>query len=446
MKRPQAFILLFFALFLLRGMAKAQDYPWLANNNIIVEVRGHYGFFYHHHFEMERFNAHFPAFEASVYQGTFGRKEWHYLYNYPFIGCTFYHSSLGGFEELGDAYALYPFINYPLFRDETSQFTFKLGVGVAYLTRCFDHLENPYNFSIGSHLNAAANISFEFRQEITPRLLAVASFGLTHFSNGATKSPNYGLNTFSGALGIATHLRVPRALSIFAKRPDYYKYEFDGKHWLNVDLDYGIGVKDVSQTFGKNERFLVHDFTARFLVQFTTCSRAGISLSIVKDNSDKALPKFRTEQGQLYLTDGGEYILVKDYQLIKPNISLCYSMSMDRLSFLFEIGAHLNLRSKRDGKWNTKPLLDDNNQPVMIESTPVTTLPPFSLATDFSKGSAFQRVTVQYFLVDNLYAQLSLTSHLARADYLCFGLGYRFNQKYYLNKHVKTSKLPPGLH
>ncbi len=454
MKRSRAIILTLFALFLLGAAAKAQDYPWLSNNNIMVEARGHYGFFYHHHFEMERFNAHFPAFEASVYQGSFGRKEWQTLYNYPYIGFTFYHSSLGNFEELGEAYALYPFINYPLLRGETSQLTLKLGVGAAYLTRCFDHLENPYNFSIGSHFNAAVNLSFEFRQEITPRLMAVASFGLTHFSNGATKSPNYGLNTFSGALGIASHLRVPRALSIFAKRPEYYKYEFDGKHWFSVDLDYGIGIKDVSQIFGKNDRFLVHDFSARFLAQFTTCSRAGFSLSLVKDNSDKALPQFRTEQGQLYLTDHysdtlGEheqYLLVKDYQLVKPNLAICYSMTMDRLSYLFEIGVHLKFRSKKDGRWNAKPLLDNNQQPLLIDSIPVMTLPPLSLATDFSKGSVFQRVTIQYFLIDNLYAQISLTSHLARADYLCIGLGYRFNQKYYLNKHVKTSKRPPGVH
>lgn len=456
MKRFIAYsTLILMALFLFGTSVKGQDYPWLSHNNIMVEVRGHYGFFYHHHFEMERFNAHFPAFEASVYQSTFGRNEWQILYNYPYIGCTFYHSNLGKFPELGKVYALYPFINYPLLRGETSQFTLKLGAGVAYLTRCFDHLENPYNFSIGSHINAAVNISFEYRQEITPRLSSVASIGLTHFSNGATKSPNYGLNTFSAALGATYHLRFPRAFSIFAKRPEYYKYEFDGKKWFSVDLDYGIGVKDVSQTMGKNERYRVHDVTARFLAQFTTCSRAGISLSVVKDNSDKAMPQYFTDQGQLYLTDvysdslgirHTQYIRLHDYQLVKPNLALCYSMTMKRLSYLFELGVHLDLRSRTKGLWDVQPVMDKNNQPVMIDSIPVMKLPAYTLASDFSRGAIYERITLQYFLYDNLYAQLSLTTHLARADYLCLGIGYRFNQKYYLNKHAKTSKRPPGLH
>lgn len=441
-------------MFLLGAVAKAQDYPWLSNNNIMVEFRGHYGFFYHHHFEMERFNAHFPAFEASVYQSTYGKKEWQILYNYPFIGATFYHSRLGGFGELGQVYALYPFINYPLYRNDAWMLSFKFGVGAAWLTRCFDHLENPYNFSIGSHLNGAVNLSFEYRHEITPRLVSVASAGLTHFSNGATKSPNYGLNTFSGAWGLAFYLRDPRANALFAKRPEYYKYEFDGKNWFSIDLEFGTGLKDVSQTFGKNETYLVYEGTLRALAQFTTCSRAGLSLSIAKDNSDKALPQYLSDQGHLYLSDyysdslGDhlQYIRLNGYQLMKPNLALCYSMSMDHLSYLFEIGFHLNFRSRKDGIWKTSPLMDKNNQPVMIDSIPVVTLPPYSLATDLSKGSFFQRITIQYFLIDNLYAQFALTTHLARADYLCVGLGYRFNHKYYLNRHVKTSRRPPGLH
>ena len=459
-------VLSILALFLFRSAVKAQDYRWLSNNNLMVEVRGHYGFFYHHHFEMEKFNAHFPAFEASLYQRSFGKKEWQILYNYPYIGGTFYHSNLGGFDELGSVYALYPFISYPILHGETAQFSFKFGAGLAYLTNCFEHLENPYNFSIGSYFNAAVNLSFEYRQEITSRLMSVASIGLTHFSNGATKSPNYGLNTFSGAWGLAYHLRAPRADAIFAKRPEYYKFEFDGKNWFSVDLDYGIGIKDVSQTLGKNEQYPVHNVNIRFLAQFTTCSRAGLNLSIDKDNSDKALTDHFEKNNQLYLMtrhrvldtasqvsdENIEIIRLHEYQIIKPNIGICYSMTMNRLSYLFEVGVHLDFRAKdNNGNWNATPLQGKDGKPVTItlvgDTTlyPVKTLPPFSLASDFSKGTFYQKVTLQYFFYENLYAHVALTTHLARADYLCVGIGYRFNQKYYLNKHAKTSKRPPGV-
>ena len=50
------------------------------------------------------------------------------------------------------------------------------------------------------------------------------------------------------------------------------------------------------------------------------------------------------------------------------------------------------------------------------------------------------------FDFDNIYAHLGLMTHFGRADYLCFGLGYRFNQKYYLNHEKGTRHHPPGLH
>lgn len=412
---PHIALLLLLCLFA-KPMDGQEDYYWNSNNNMMMEFRGHYGLFYHHHFEMERFNAKFSAFEVSLFQKTYGEKAWQSLYNYPYIGCTFYSSQLGDFEELGSVYALYPFINYPLLFSEKSELTFKFGVGLSYLTNKFDHLENPYNFSIGSHLNGAVNLSFEYRQRLSRRLQTAASFGLTHFSNGATKSPNYGLNIFSGGLGLAFYLNEPRLPYTPASRPEYYKFEFDGKKWYCIDLDYAIGVKDVSQTFGKNEQYLVHDLSVRFLVQFTTCSRAGLSLSWVKDNSDKALapnpPHYE-----------------KEYQLIKPNIGLCYSMTMDKLSYLFEVGAHLDLRYK------------SGHSNFINEYF----LKPLNMATDMRKGSFYQKIMLRYEVHENVFASLALTTHVARADFLCLGIGYRFNNKYYLNKHEKSSNRPPGL-
>lgn len=406
----------------------SQDYPWLSHNNIMVEARGHVGIFWHHHFEMQKFNASYPAFEASIYQHTFGKKEWETVYLYPYIGVTFYHANFGiNFENnhevgeaLGSAYALYPFINYPLNPNEHSQLTFKLGVGLGYLTKCFDNFENYQNFSIGSHVNAAVNLSFEYRQRITPRFMGVASLGLTHFSNGSTKLPNYGLNTFSTALGLAYYLRDPRINMTPTRRPEYKPFEFDHKHWLCLDLNYGIGFKNVSQTLGgdSTEYYHVHDISAYLLAQFTQYSRAGVGLSLVLDLSDQTLPDHYVDQNGIHIkkvdpeTQQQQVYDIHALQMTKLNFNLCYAMTMDRLSYYFEFGWHL--------KYN-----------------------PF---TDLSKGNIYQKVSARYQIHDNIYAHLGLMTHFGRADYLCFGLGYRFNQKYYLNHEKGTRHHPPGLH
>ena len=399
-------MLLFLILFI--GIkAKGQENQWLWHNNIMVEARMHAGIFWHHHFEMQKFNATYPAFEASIYQNTFGRDEWEAIYDYPYIGVTFYQANFGiNFENnhevgeaLGSVFAAYPFINYPLASGDHSQLTFKMGVGVGYLTKCFDNLENYQNFSIGSHLNAAANLSFEYRQRFMRRFMAVASFGLTHFSNGSTKLPNYGLNTFSAALGVAYYLRDPQINLPPNQRPEHKPFEFDNKHWFYFDLNYGLGFKNVSQTLGGDSThyYNVHDLSAYLLVPFSPFSSAGAGLSLVLDLSDQTLPGYDT----LPLTN--------NLQLTRINFDLCYAMTMNRLSYYFEFGWHL--------KYNDVPL---------------------------SKGNIYQKVTARYQLYNNIYAQLGLMTHFGRADYLCFGLGYRFNQKYYLNHEKGTRHYPPG--
>ena len=428
MKISKAHIVLLLMLLMSGIRVWGQDYPWLSHNNIMVEARGHVGVFWHHHFEMQKFNARYPAFEVSVYQNTFGKREWEAVYNYPKIGATFYFANFGfNFEnnpEVGDAlgsvYAIYPYINYPLNPSETSQLTFKLGVGVGFLTKCFDNFDNYHNFAIGSHVNAAVNLSFEYRQFITRRMVSVASFGLTHFSNGSTKLPNYGLNTFSGAWGLAYYLRSPRIPLTPASRPEYQPFEFDHKHWLSVDLDYGIGFKNVSQTLGGDSThyYRVHDFSTYLLAQFTQHSRAGIGLSLVLDLSDKTLPNRYVDQDGIHIvkidpaTQQEIIYDINTLQMSKLNLSLCYALTMDRLSYYFEFGWHL--------KYNE--------------------------FTDLNKGNIFQKVSFRYQLHNNFYTHLSLTTHFGRADYLCFGIGYRFNQKYYLNHEKRTRSYPPGLH
>lgn len=250
--------------------------------------------------------------------------------------------------------------------------------------------------------------------------MTVASFGLTHFSNGSTKLPNYGLNTFSGAFGLAYYLRSPRINLTPAKRPDYHPFEFDHKHWLSFDLNYGLGFKNVSQTLGgeSTHYYPVHDLSTLILAQFTQYSRAGVGLSFVLDLSDQTLDDHFVDENGIHVkiknpeTGKKQTYDISALQMTKLNFSLCYAMTMDRLSYHFEFGWHLK----------------------------------YNRFTDLSKGNIFQKVSFRYQLYDNIYTHASLMTHFGRADYLCFGLGYRFNQKYYFNHEKGTRRRPPGMH
>ena len=390
-KRHILFVLL--TLLLIGKTASAQ----LSNRNYEIEARMHYGYMYfqndEYHSALGRYSRHTPSYEFSLHRNTYGERRWEVLHNYPSIGLTFYYSGFGNDSisaELGRVFALYPFINFPITPSETSKLTFKLGVGLSYLTNKFDPKENYHNYAIGSHLNAAINLSFEYRQRIVERLYWVASAGLTHFSNGATRSPNMGINIFSVATGLSWYLLPPKAHIDKKLRPRNYLFEFDGKKHFVTDYQYTLGFKDMSQQYGTHQYFFVHNITANFMFQLSERDRLGIGVDLVYDGSDK--------------------ITKPDWNFyLKTGFLLSYEMMLDRLSFMFNVGLRNN--------------------------------------TAFGSGKFgllfYQKVAARYYFTDNLFATLAFTTYDIKADFISVGVGYHIQHKYYLPQHAKKRYRSP---
>ena len=366
-----------------------------SHKNYEIEARMHYGYMYFQndefHSALGRYSRHTPAFELSLHRNTYGQHRWEVLHNYPSIGFTFYYSGFGNDSiaaELGKVFALYPFINFPFTPNESSRLTFKLGVGLSWLTNKFHPTENFHNYAIGSHVNAAINLSFEYRQRIIERLHWVTSIGLTHFSNGATRTPNMGINIFSVATGLSWCLTPPKAQIDKKLRPKNYLFEFDGKRHFVTDYQYTLGFKDMSQQYGTHQYFFVHDLAANFMFQLTERDRLGLGTEVVIDNSSKIThPDWKTEVSLL----------------------VSYEMMLDRVSFMFNAGVR-------------------NNVPLNSKT--------FGLLF-------YQKVAVRYYFNENLFTTLAFTTYDIKADFISIGIGYHIQHKYYLPRHEKKSHRNP---
>jgi len=395
MGRQKRHIILFalLTLLLMGKTAKAQ----LGSKNYEIEARAHFGYMYfqndEYHSALARYSGHAPAFEFSLHRNTYGQHRWEVLHNYPSIGLTFYYSPLSFHidnisKELGQVFALYPFINFPIIPNERSKVTFKLGVGLSYLTNKFDPKENYHNYAIGSHVNAAVNLSFEYRQRIVNRLHWVSSVGLTHFSNGATRSPNMGINIFSVATGFSWYLKNPKDLLDRRLRPKNYLFEFDGKQHFVTDVQYTVGFKDLSQQYGTHQYFFVHDLAANFMFQITERDRLGLGAELVWDNSDRIKePYFQA--------------------FLKPAGLISYEMMLDRVSFMFNVGIRKNAPGKK--------------QAFLF----------------------YQKLGLRYYIWDGLFTTLSFTTYDIKADFISVGVGYHFQHKYYLPQHEKKRHRSP---
>ena len=352
----------------------------MSKQNLMLEMRLHYGFLMSHHLELDRFQAHFPAFEVSLQKGTFGKEQWEAMYAYPIMGLSIWSSPLGGFKEIGSAVAFYPFIDFPLFGNQSNGINFRLGVGLGYLTNKFDPTKNYTNFAIGSHLNACGSLYFEYRYQPSKRLSLEASFGLTHFSNGSTKTPNYGLNIITANVGIAYFLQKSNPYLNKKIQPKLYPYEFDGRKTIGLEFSTAFAFKDMSQQFGR--RFMVFAAFFNVLKQVSYKSKFGLGLDATYDGSDKFLLQQRN------------YQVTSELQVLKTGVNIAYELLISRASFLFNVGIYTSGKEK-------------------------------------SEGDLFQRLTLKYQLYNHLFTNLVLSVHLGRAEYVGFGLGYQLDVVYH---------------
>ncbi|MCD4773370.1 MAG: acyloxyacyl hydrolase [Bacteroidales bacterium] len=382
-KKFRSYILIFILIifyFLTANSVNAQFQNKFRTSNLVLESRLNYCFIAPHHLEMQIFNKHFPAYEINIYKATFGKTRWEYMYKYPLIGISFWYSDLGNSPYLGSAYAIFPYINFPLTQKKKTVLYFRLGVGLGYLTKKFDPVENYKNLCIGSTINAALNFMFEVKWKITKRFVVSAGAGLAHFSNGTIKTPNFGLNLPIFNAGIAYRLSKGNPYSRKKLLPELFPYEFDGEKSFEINISTAFAVKDMQSEFGK--RYYVYTIFGNILKQVSYKSKFGIGFDFSYDGSDlKLLERNNTE-------------VENELSIIKPGISAAYEIMMSKLSLVFNLGMYLGGKERSD-------------------------------------GTSYEKLAIKYKISKSIYTNITLKAHSGRADFVAFGLGYHFNVFYY---------------
>jgi len=349
--------------------------------NLLFEPRANYGFLIAHHVEMEIYNSHFPSFEFTIAQASYGKRQWESFYNYPVTGIAYWNAWLGNSRDLGQAHALFPYISFPWAKNEKSELNFRLGAGLAYLTKRFDRLENYKYTAIGSHLNAAINLMIEYRWKPLHHLQLSAGVQLMHFSNGSVKTPNFGLNIPSVSGGIAFRLNKENNYIRRRLRPDLTMFEFDGRDYIEVKAGTTFAIKETGDTDGKRYNIYAGFISASKSLGYK--HKLGLCFDLSWDGSDALLVAHSNTEPY------------KKSELTKPGLSAAYELVLARTSFAFNLGAYLGGKDK-------------------------------------SEGMTYYKAGIHYLITKNLFANLTLKTHFARADFVGLGIGYRFKMKYYL--------------
>lgn len=197
------------------------------------------------------------------------KKDWAVNLNYPKTGITLGISDFGNVEKIGRAYSIIPFMEYPI----SDKWGVYVGMGGSFMDTLFDEEENPFNRAITTQLNwtfkSFAYFDILQKTKSSWRL----GLGYIHHSNGHSRLPNQGLNSFLAS--VSGEFRLKPEMITALEKPEkrrtsqiYFSSRFGlGQNVLSEKFNDKKGVYTVTVSGGKiiNKTF---KFGAGFYYRF----------------------------------------------------------------------------------------------------------------------------------------------------------------------------------
>lgn len=135
--------------------------------------------------------------------GSFNNKdqgEWAYRLNYPKTGIGLGISNLGNPEKIGYQITAMPFAEFDLAAINSHQLSLSTGLGLAYFTKKYDSSENKNNRAVSTDVTWSFRLFFYYPIVETESTEIRLGAGYFHQSNGHSRFPNNGINSFLGSI------------------------------------------------------------------------------------------------------------------------------------------------------------------------------------------------------------------------------------------------------
>lgn len=329
-----------------------------------IEFDFHRGFYYDHRKSVEFYLEHLPySFEFKLIRQTDGSKAWHRYYRFPETGFGLYHGYPGNENILGNATGIYIYGNFYLIQRNIFSLRTNVSFGFSWLSKKFEPYENYLNTTIGTNLNVFINFTLNSKLKIYKNYYLTNGLNFTHFSNGAIKKPNIGINLVTFHTGIAYQFNN---IEINDKKHDFQKkYE--------SHLIFSHGIKEVLPA--SEELYYCSSLSYDWGKVFNPKHKWGIGSDLIYDQSLKY------------------WILRQEDAKFKP---INYFRMGIHASFEFRFGKFIGTVGKGIYLYNQyKP------DPMF-----------------------YHRLGFRYEIIKNIPISVCIKSHWAKADFIEWGIGY----------------------
>ncbi|SUX45878.1 Lipid A 3-O-deacylase (PagL) [Chryseobacterium indoltheticum] len=340
----------------------------------------------------------FIGASAELTVKTDGSQEWHKRFGRPYYGGGIVAFDFLKNSDMGRPFAIYGTFGGVIKETPTHSWNYNTSGGFAFNWTPFDQEKGYLNQTFGSSVSVYISFGANYKYYLSKHLDLGLGLNFTHFSNGALKLPNKGMNTFNSQLSLTYHFDerqfAPKdTLSVFDKYSTLDVNVFGGvRHSIFYGKDEGFSYDDVD---------LIDKFKGRYYEnwgietvyhrQVTYKSSLGLGIGLMYDE-DYNHKFYQDENGKIQTTKRFQ----NDQLLL--NIFPSYRLSISKFAIQIQPGFYL-----------FKKPIDKR----------------------YDKTIFYQRVGFQYTIGKNLLIGIGLRSFIFhKADYIEWRLGYRiFNKK-----------------
>ncbi|MCK8522002.1 acyloxyacyl hydrolase [Aquimarina sp. D1M17] len=344
-------------------------------------------------------------------------QQWASELGFPKTGVSIGVTDFGNTEMVGMAYSVMPFVEFGLFRKKTDNWNVNIGMGAAYIDTQFDAEINPSNLAVTTDINWAFR-SFVYYKVLDKSTIDFhLGLGYSHFSNGHTKLPNQGLNSFSVSLssriGRESEIADIRTGSKLKKKNRYLENYFSFRS--------GIGQNVLSRVFNDKKEVYSAAFSGGKIINRTFKFGGGAYYRFYEHYYDhinengqlinEQVPEYR-ENPYRYATNFGFF---GSTELLIGHVGIEFDLGINIYKPFYKID------------WQLSQGYFYNNE--------YTTLGEIDWYFEV-KRTVSSRLGIKYYVINtfkspknNLFLAANINANLGQADFSEVSLGYtyRFN-------------------
>jgi hypothetical protein len=302
-----------------------------------------------------------------VFRGK-SEKPWQKDYKNPTFGLSANFFSWPSHHILGWALGIQPFVDFRLHQKRNRELILRHGTGIGYISAPFQRTENHKNNVMSSHLNG--NVTFRLGERFYYGNGAFLEGGIhvTHFSNGAVRMPNLGINYISAYFScvLGKNLKNNQPLLPDSSRPEIPKKSF----WIFQGM---VGLNEANPPGGK--KHYPWNLSSVYLRNFSKNSSWFAGLELLNSPANIA----RLENDSVFISYGENF---------QAGIKGGYEQGVGNLGLYIEKGIYVIDKHRVNGLF-------------------------------------FHRLGIRWYFSERFMCSFNLKSHWASADGMEIGFAYK---------------------